>query len=398
MASTEPVSEQSASDLVALQSPDESDRRANYIKLGAANGLLIGLAVVAGFWLPKIIALARLPVDFPYAGIILNTVFILTICTLTGWLTSRLNKIWLTLLLWLGTGVIITVSLGGLPLTGQNWFIWLTDARFRGLPIFVWPERILWWYFVVGSFLFLFIITGLALLQDYRLERAQLELKRNGRWSIRTFLIIFLPTLLVTLGAYAIPDLIGNAARDGLAYTQQGIEGSRNYTGDDLFGYSLASGFNYSALDGVLEEIDGPYTLVPGELDPFGASFTAVAHFDNGAWVNCLVNIEYINATYLNFCTDGSLPYTAGFARLLTGQPFPETCRNCAIAVDDTWQNWLADRAPQLTDSPQFEFVAQQGSYVLMRAASPAGDYAIECMFQGIKQVSLLYCTEEIRD
>ncbi|HFQ94373.1 MAG TPA: hypothetical protein ENK32_10210, partial [Anaerolineae bacterium] len=279
MASTEPVTDH----LLALPSQDDSSKRASYIKLGAGNGLLIGLAVVTGFWLLKVIALSRLPVDFPYAGIIINAVFIVAICTLTGWLTSRVNKTWLTLLLWLGTAVIITISLGGMPLIGQNWFIWLTDARFRGLPVYEWPERILWWYFVVGSFLFLFIMLGLALLQDYRLERAQLELKGNGRWSIRTFLILFLPSLLVALGAYAIPDLMHNAAREGLAFAQQGIEGSRSYTGDDLFGYSLETGFNYSALEGVLPEIEGPYTLIPGEMDAAGSSFTAVAHFDNGA-------------------------------------------------------------------------------------------------------------------
>ncbi|HFE66413.1 MAG TPA: hypothetical protein ENJ93_04035 [Chloroflexi bacterium] len=390
MASTEPVTDH----LLALPSQDDSSKRASYIKLGAGNGLLIGLAVVIGFWLPKVSALSRLPVDFPYAGIILNAVFVVAVCALTGWLTSRVNKIWLTLLLWLGTAVIITVSLGGMPLTGQNWFIWLTDPRFKGLSIYEWPERIKWWYFVVGSFLFLFIIIGLALLQDYRLERAQLELKKNGRWSARTFLILFLPALLAALGAYAIPDLMRNAAREGLAFMQQGIEGSRSYTGDDLFGYSLDTGFNYSALEGVLPEIEGPYRLMAGEMNEAGSSFTAVAHFDNGAWINCFVNIEYINASYLNFCADASLPYTAGFAHLLTGRPFPETCRNCAIEVDAAWQSWLADRAEQLTDSPQFEFVAQQGSYVLMRASSPGGDYAIECMFKGIKQVSLLYCED----
>lgn len=394
MAAPEPVSQPSLSDLVSLPPQDDKRRRAGYTKLGAVNGLLIGLAAAAGFWLPKVFALSRLPLDFPYAGIILNVIFVAALCTLTGWLTSRINKIWLTLLLWLGTAVVVAISLGGMSLMGNNWYIWLTDPRFKGLPIYEWPARILWWYFVVGSFIFLFIIMLLALLQDYRLERAQVEMKANGRWSLRTFLSLSLPALFVVLGAYFIPDLISNAPREGLAYTQQGIEGSRSYTGDDLFGYSLETGFNYSALEGVLPEIEGPYTLIAGEMDEAGSSFTAVAHFENGAWINCFVNIDYINATYLNFCADASLPYTAGFAHLLTGQPIPETCRNCAIEIDDTWQNWLTDRAGQLTDSPQFEFVAQQGNYVLMRAASPDGNYAIECMFQGIKQVSLLYCEE----
>ena len=218
-----------------------------------------------------------------------------------------------------------------MPLTGQNWYIWLTDPRFKGLPIYEWPERIKWWYFVVGAFLFLFIIIGLALLQDYR---------------------------------------------------------------DDLFGYSLETGFNYSALEGVLPEIAGPYTLMVGEMNEAGSSFTAVAHFDNGAWINCFVNVEYINASYLNFCADTSLPYTAGFTHLLTGRPIPETCRNCAVKVDVAWQTWLTNRAGRLTDSPPIEFVAQQGGYVLMRAAAPDRKYAIECMFKGIKEVSLVYCYE----
>jgi hypothetical protein len=113
------------------------------------------------------------------------------------------------------------------------------------------------------------------------------------------------------------------------------------------------------------------------------------ADFDNGAWIDCRVVNEQVG-----FCFDGSPPYTIGFASLITGDPLPEVCAGCIIRVDETWRSWLRARNDNFDSNPQMEKVVQWGTYTLMRAESPDGDYAVECWFQRLVVIELDSCSE----
>ncbi|NIP24001.1 MAG: hypothetical protein GWO38_09320, partial [Phycisphaerae bacterium] len=119
------------------------------------------------------------------------------------------------------------------------------------------------------------------------------------------------------------------------------------------------------------------------------ATIIVTAEFDNGAWIDCRVINEQVN-----FCFDASPPYTIGFSSLITGEPLPENCRTCNVQVDESWRSWLMARNDDLASNPQIEKVAQWGTYTLMQAESPDGDFGVECWFRRSGVIELESCSE----
>ena len=174
-----------------------------------------------------------------------------------------------------------------------------------------------------------------------------------------------------------------------LCLTNLAIRTGRTYPGD-LFELSMKRGVNYNAIAGVRDQMSAKYTLAPGEVN-LGATnnIVVVAHFDNGAWINCRVT-----AGQLFHCYDASPPYLQGFPALLTGGETPEDCRNCAIKVAEPQREWLLARSDLWGGSPQVTRLAQRGSYVLMQARSPQTGFGVVCLFRGISPVTLSHCWE----
>jgi hypothetical protein len=131
------------------------------------------------------------------------------------------------------------------------------------------------------------------------------------------------------------------------------------------------------------------YSLGVSAFDTANSTVIVTAHFDNGAWIDCRVVNEQVG-----FCFDASPPYTIGFASLITGQDLPDNCAGCIIQVDNSRRSWLMARSENLGTDPQIEMVVQWGTYTLMRAESPDGDYAIECWFRRSNVIELDSCSE----
>jgi hypothetical protein len=145
---------------------------------------------------------------------------------------------------------------------------------------------------------------------------------------------------------------------------------------------------NYGAIDSVRPLIaDAPYTLMLGDMDLGGSEVVIVtADFANGAWVYCRVQSEQ-----LSHCFDASPPYVQGFAGVLSGQGTPD-CPACTVRVDPTLAAWLAEQGAQFSGPPQITRLAQWGSHVLMRAADPAGAFAVECFYTGLGPYVIFDC------
>ncbi|MCL4263375.1 MAG: hypothetical protein KJ069_09175 [Anaerolineae bacterium] len=389
MAPTQPLKQSSIFDT------PETNRLPGYGRVALLNGLLIGLAVSVGYWAPKLAELYDLPGRYVYSGVIVSSLLIMLLCTLVSWLTARLNLGVVTVFSWLATAVLITLILGYIPALTFNWLVWLNDTPFRGLPVYPVPARNIWWAFPVAGMLLIFLLFVLAILQELRLGRAYNQLGPQGRLSGWVLLALLLPMLLAGWGAYTMPDHRGSAPRQAMRFVYRGIETVRDYDGD-LFALSKQEGFNYSALNGVRDQLEGPYTLLVGEVDSAGLLITVVALFDSGVWLQCQVYASEVQANYLSFCADASRPYTDGFYTLLTGAPLPEDCPpRCLPQADETWLAWLQARAPRFGDErPHFSHLAQQGSYVWMRATAADGTYALECLFSGMRHVQLQECVE----
>jgi hypothetical protein len=349
--------------------------------------LLIGLALALGAWAPDAILLSTSHVRLVYPSLFLGCLVLLLLGGLGGWLVAWSGSAFAGGLIWLLVAGLMTLVIGHLPYEGCSLTVWLTDRRSWGLPIYPFSAAAQMGMVFAGFFIVLLLVI-LGLLQNYRLEGTGSEMDASGRMSARAwFLLVFPLPLVLVVGLIAntlvsplhvAPQLVHEAIRIG-----------RTYPGD-LFELSLERGVNYNAISGVRDLMSASYSLSIGSID-LGVADTifVVADFDNGAWINCRVISDQ-----LSFCYDASPPYYQGFPSLLTTGETPEDCPRCTISVSDEQRAWLLARGENFAGSPLLTRLAQWGSYVLMRAESPGGDYAVECVFNGISPVRLERCRE----
>ena len=240
---------------------------------------------------------------------------------------------------------------------------------------------------VFAGFLIYLLVTFLAILQDTRLEGIRSALSNKNRLSGGAAIRLLLPLPFVVLAGFVTRDFIESADPAGvMPLIHEAIQTGRTYQGD-LFELSRERGLNYSAINGVRHQMSANYKLSLGEVDDGMSTTFVVAHFDNGAWINCRVLNDQ-----LNFCYDASLPYVVGLSSLITGDPLGDDCRGCLPNVNDEIAGWLRQQGGQFNGPPQITRLSQRGSHVLMRAESPDGAAAVECWFEGNTRVQLVDC------
>lgn len=379
--------------------PQEIDHESlpSFRRLGLVYGCLLGLAIALGFWLPKIVVMSRLPVWFPYGGAILSGLAVLLLGGLAGWLSSALRRPLFAFLVWLGTAVLICISLGMLPPIGQNWAVWLADGRFSGLPIAQSPTHLFWWSYLIAGFLLISLLPLMAILQNNNLVSAHQELVYGRRLNRKAAFRLLLPALLAGFIGALFPDLTTSAPREAMIVTDQAIQRVRGYDGE-LFQFSLDTGFNYNALGSVRDQLDGPYTLLVNEIVDEWSSAIITAHFESGAWINCRVTITQQDVVYFSFCFDAAIPFTDGMNHLLYNNVPEDSCRRCKVTADATWQTWLQERASLFDSPPVWERVAQYGRFIIIEAATNQNS-KLTCLLEGSEQIQLVTCEEmEIGD
>lgn len=371
-------------------SPDEQEARRIrvYRRLGWINGLLIGLALVASIWVFQIFDLVTLPTVSPFGSMWLAGVPIVLICALVGWGTARISKTWVTMIAWFAGSLFITLLVAYQPNWLRSFIVWIGDPRFWGQEIYLVPEAMLGGRLLSGFFI-IAVLTLFGVAQDYRLEGIQTSLGRKGRATFGTILRLLFPLPFVVIAGVATGNIFGSADTTlALKLTDEAISTGRTYEGD-LFQLDLETGIRYSAVEGVRDQMSPTYTLMIGDIDPVISTVFVIAHFDNGAWVNCRV----LDGA-LQFCYDASLPYTIGLASLITGEPPPDDCRGCMPGGDEELFNWLRQQGEGFGGQPEISRLAQRGSHVLMRAESPDGLAGVECWFEGNSRVELVSCSE----
>ncbi len=367
---------------------EELHESSAYRTLGLLNGLLIGLALALGAWGIAAFTQASLPIKMPITGFILASVLVLALAGTAGFITARLGKGWLTVLLWLLTAVLATLVIGYETSHIRTLLVWIIDRQFWGFPVYPLPVGSLLPIILAGFFIML-VLGTLAFAQDYRLEGTHNRLGENKSLSLGAIVFLCLPMPIVILAGFITNDMLGGAnAPFAIQLVHEVFQTGRTYDGD-LFQLSIEQGINYDAIRGVRDMMSDNYTLGIAGFDAASSTVIVTAHFDNGAWIDCRVVNEQVG-----FCFDASPPYTTGFASLITGEELPDPCAGCIIRVTDTWRSWLRSRADQLENNLQMARISQEGTYTLMQAQSPDGSYTIECWFQRSNVVELVSCSE----
>lgn len=372
-----------------MQPPDpEVAHRRLWRRLGLGSGLLIGLALALGTWALDAVALSTAHVRAVYPSLLLGALALTLLGALAGWLASlRDSALWGALVWFVAAGTMVW-TVGHLPYEGRSLLVWLADHRFWGLPIYAFSAaaraRML-----MAAFFVVLCLAILGLLQNYRLEGIAAETDARDRLTLRAWVLMLLPLPIVFAAGLAADSLVNSPERTALSLVHEAIRTGRTYPGD-LFELSLKRGVNYNAIAGVRDRMSEHYALSTGEVSLGRAnSIVVVADFDNGAWIRCQVT-----ADQLFHCSDASLPYTQGLAALLTTGEMPPDCRACTVKVEDAQRAWLLAQHQRWLDEPRISRQAQWGSHVLMRAESPAGDHAVECLFRGLSPVLLVGCWE----
>ncbi|MCA9978753.1 MAG: hypothetical protein KC413_23500 [Anaerolineales bacterium] len=353
--------------------------------LGFLNGLLIGLALALGVWGWEAVKLVKVPVVLQYPSLIFAALVIIAWFGLTGWMTGRLEKTWLGLLIWLVTAVLATYLIAYQPTFGRTLTVWLSDRRFWGLPVYPFSVDSLAAPVLAGFFVIL-VLLFVAVLQNYRLEAAGREVNANGRLQFRAWLQLLLPMPFIFVAGMVTRDVVGDPSAQAVQIVHHAIQRTLTYEGD-LFELGLREGLNYSALNSVRDQLSPDYTMAIGGVQPEASITYVVIHFDNDAWVNCRIISET-----LSYCYDAAPPYTVGLTSFITGEAPPESCLGCLPKADVAWPTWLQSKGANFTDMPSIRRLAQWGSYVLIRAESD--NYALDCWFSGISPVQLDYCEE----
>lgn len=364
-----------------------SGERLRTLRLGLQNGLLIGAALALGTWGPDAITSLGTPIRLLYPSLLLGCLMLLLLGSVGSWLAAWFENALAGGLVWLVVAGLVVWTIGHLPYEGRSLIVWLADPRFGGLPIYPFdaPAQV---RLLMAGFFVILLLTILGLLQDFRLENIRAGINANGRLDSHGWFLLVLP-LPVVLGVGLIADnLVNQPLRVAPQLVHEVIRTGRTYPGD-LFQLSLERSINYNAIKGVRDQMSEHYSLLIGEAD-LGAAQTVyvVAHFDNGAWINC-----FLLAGYLSHCYDASPPYQRGFPALITGETLDE-CQECFVKVRAEQRGWLAARRDDFSGPPDVTRLAQWGSYVLMRAQSSTSGYAVECLFHGISPVRLETCRE----
>jgi len=369
---------------------DDKERRQLHRRLGLWNGVLVALALALGIWAPQAVVLGMTRVQGFIFPLLLGVLTLLLVGGLAGWLaTLHESAVWGALIWFLAAGIMIWTA-GHMPYEGRSLTQWMADRRSWGLPVYAFTAaaraRLL-----MAAFFVVLCLTILGLLQNLRLEGIAAETNARDLPNGRGWFQMLLPLPLVFAAGLGADNLVNSPERTALRLVHEAIRTGRTYPGD-LFELSLKRSVNYNAIAGVRDQMSAGYSLSTGAVSLGTANnILVVAHFDNGAWINCRVT-----AGQLMHCYDAAPPYLQGFPALLLEGETPEGCRECTIKVDDLQRDWLLARRDDWAGAPRITPLAQWGTYVLLRAEAPDSGSALECLFHGASPVMLEGC-EEVR-
>lgn len=370
-----------------LDSPERHTLPA-YRRLGALNGLLIGLALGLGAWGLEMVRVSRLPLPLAVPTLVLGVMLLMLLGGITGWLSARIAHNVVTVILWVLAGVAVVFVLGYLPFYGRTLVTWLADPRFFGRQVFPYSLGGTISGLILGGIFIILFLAVLGLLQGYRLENLVSETQNRRVPGWRAWLALLLPLPLVFLIAWGTANALVNPAATAAQLTHRAILRAQTFDGD-VRDIPPEAGISFLALRPVQDQIEGPFSLGIVDTNVETSIVTIAAHFDNGEWIHCSV----INDQF-NFCYDAAQVFAGGLRRLITGEPTPENCRTCTLDATDEATAWLAERQAAFGPQPVVEREAQWGNTALLRVVGEAG-FTAECWLQGIAPPVVSTCTEK---
>ena len=203
-----------------------------YRRLGLLNGLIIGLALGLGAWGLEMVRVARLPLPLAVPALLVGVLFTTLLGGFVGWLSARIARTVVTVVLWVAAGVVAMLAVGYAPFLGRSVVVWLTDPRFFGRQIFPSTLGGTTGGLILGGVLIFLVLGVLGLLQNHRLEGLVQEMRGGWLPSGRAWLALLLPLPIVFLIAMATSSVIANPAALAAQITHGAILRAQTIEGD----------------------------------------------------------------------------------------------------------------------------------------------------------------------
>lgn len=176
--------------------------------LGALYGAIGGLVFSVLTWGLDALSLAQSHVVLPFGKFVPGLILCVLLCMLVGWLSARIDKAAVALLLWIGLSVLLVVMILWLPI---DWMSWLTHQFYPVYSSFIkYPSLAGSSQFIILGSIALALLAGIAGLIENLLIDSAMEKQGNGG----VVGMIFMVALLLGIGGYLMDNMLNPNFRD----------------------------------------------------------------------------------------------------------------------------------------------------------------------------------------
>lgn len=355
------------------------------VSAGTAYGVVFALSFALMAWGRDALLLASAEAHLAWLNLILGLPSALIICALAGRLTGSFSNAAVSVSAWTVAGVLLAMIAGHIPFEGRTLFVWLTEARLRGVSVFPFGDS-------AGARTGLLMIIGAGvgaaagLLCQLAAEWAWDAASSQSRMSLKSWAVLFACIPLVFVFTWAVDDLINRPLRAPLRATSRLVTLVRAGAEEE----AEAQGLSYSSVARYGERLAERYTLYPAayDLDTLGRGYVDIA-FDNGFTLRCLTVEKQVG-----YCAPIAERYREWMADLIHAglhDDLPWADDRDRLVVDEAVLRWLRAQRDQLRETYSVAKGAQYGGLVLMNADFDTGS-RLTCRFRGVNPAQVDDC------
>lgn len=246
---------------------------------GLLFGLAAGLAFAVFAWGVDAFLLARAHGTFAWVKFIPGLLICLLVGSLVGWLSVLIQRVWISLLLWIGQALLFAHLLMWLPLKVTPAIIRLFNPAlgdFLKYPYYPELKQNLWVAFAILAFASLII----AVLENVLIEQA---ISSSGNYAV-------LVPITVALLAFGLVGGTGDSVlnrhlREPLVKVDKLVQFALDNQGKEI-SPDVAHDMRIAALNPVIELVTDQRKVILSNFDQYLGQVDVLVDFD-GEWVKC---------------------------------------------------------------------------------------------------------------
>ena len=249
--------------------------------LGCLYGATAGLVFALAAWGIDALLLAQSNVKHPLINFVPAFLILIIVGILIGWLSVKIDKIWLTLTLWLGFGILCTWLITWLPVHGSALILKNIEPEFADLIRFPELDSLgqLWFF---GLFVIALPSLIAGLMEGILVEQALGSSSKSG-----VFFMVLASLVLFGVAGKAGDTLVNEKFREATQVTDSLIEFASDNYGLEV-DKIVARKIHLSALNEIGDMVLRPYKITMIEYENTLGRIELLVDFD-GEFAICTV-------------------------------------------------------------------------------------------------------------